>query len=304
MRHRVIRPSEAGGFTLIELLICLAVLSVLCALILPAIQQSREAARQVQCRSQLRQFAVATQSYISAHQVFPMMGGIAHWSVFVALLPHMEASALAAELGPFPIIKKGFTPNNYPHPVWMTCPSDSVANASRVATNYSGNLGVRPESKPPPTSFEQYVFDGVIVPTMFRSIPPDHVIDGLSHTAVFAEVLPRSASRPDWVTEYESNPTASELSATCLAATSTQDPQLGGGSASAWVIGRRRETSYQHVLAPNQRNCIFVQTSASSHPFCVQFVACDGSVRTANDSIDLAVWRGWGTRNGGEINGQ
>ncbi len=63
--------SKRSGFTLIELLVALAVIALLIALLLPAVQQAREAARRTQCRSNLRQIALAAHGYYELHKLLP-----------------------------------------------------------------------------------------------------------------------------------------------------------------------------------------------------------------------------------------
>ena len=90
------KSSKSRGFTLVELLVVIAIIGILIGMLLPAVQQVREAARRTACANKLRQIALATHNFASAYSdEFPMLGEAqegGHWSAFV--LPFMEQNNL------------------------------------------------------------------------------------------------------------------------------------------------------------------------------------------------------------------
>lgn len=143
------------GFTLIELLVVIAIIGILVGMLLPAVQQVREAARRANCQSNIRQLVIAAQNYEGAHKAFP--GGLyqncnfnasgnptqPYWgnTFFSRLLPYVEANTVydlwnwtdtnaAAQsnlLDPSTGVKNQNAPTAAVIPIFL-CPSDLLRN--------------------------------------------------------------------------------------------------------------------------------------------------------------------------------
>lgn len=99
--------SESKGFTLVEILVVIGLIGVIVAILLPAVQAAREAARRMQCGNNLKQIGLGIHNYHSAFKCFPMQSsgtgieGDIVWylnnkrlSWLVPILPHIEQQAL------------------------------------------------------------------------------------------------------------------------------------------------------------------------------------------------------------------
>jgi prepilin-type N-terminal cleavage/methylation domain-containing protein len=92
---------RSRGFTLIELLVVIAIIGILVALVVPAVQHARESVRRTRCQNNMKQLALAMQSYHETHSMFPPgvidVDGSNQASWAVMLLPFIDQEPLYKE---------------------------------------------------------------------------------------------------------------------------------------------------------------------------------------------------------------
>ena len=157
-----------NGFTLIELLVVIAIIAILVSLLLPAVQQAREAARLTQCKNNLKQFGLAFQNYHDVYNLFPDGGNDAvgaakgafngnscndccnansrgHWNWMYQILPYVEQANLYNEPVDNTIYKSGVgvfnCPSRRPPGVYgSSAKADYAGNAGDGLINYNGAI--------------------------------------------------------------------------------------------------------------------------------------------------------------------
>ncbi len=195
-----------------ELLVVISIIGVLAALLLPAVQAARNAARQAQCSGNLRQIALAVNGYFDTWSAFPMGEMPGSLSPNVAILPYLEQTALYSDFN-FIVLPEAGRGVGGRKPTWMdasastavgtrvavfNCPSEPKAGISGTApnfwrSNYAWNSGTWwPRSRSWDGLFGRSRREGSTSP-----VPPDPPLgsvraadcpDGLSQTLLVAEV--------------------------------------------------------------------------------------------------------------------
>lgn len=313
-RSRRGRPG-VGGFTLIEVLVVISILGLLVALLIPAVQAAREAARRGQCAHNLRQLGLALNAYTAAYGCLPPGSGYSA-PVHVALLPYLEQSAayhglnFGLFLGPGAAHPANTTSVGAGTKLFL-CPSDAAPEAQATGrNNYAGNNGV---------GVQKFGYNGVFAQFGQSPVRFGDVTDGASATAAMCEWLgglggdPPSRDRrravfrtPERLTEPEQ---FDQFTQAC-AALDTARAEFGAPPFKGWnwLTSDFGYTLYNHTLGPNQNSCtngggyqVGAWTASSNHPHGVNLLLLDGHVQYIKEAIHLGVWRALGSRNGGEV---
>ncbi len=315
------------GFTLVELLVVITIIGILVALLLPAVQSAREAGRNMKCKNNLRQMGIATRTYLEQYGHFPP-GRMSpyRWGQHARLMPHLEQTK-TYEIIDFTKSPSSSTAKMVKAAVFI-CPSDWPDRMTAFLqknhpgwgkNNYKANAGS--DTGQMVDGVEQN--DGIFLTNQI--IRQADVRDGLTTTALFCEAVRGDADvfssevPGDWFRISTNNKTVEQVAKACMAL----DPaaMVGSGKQIArqgrnWVWGNYIPTRYNHVLIPNQRSCGRYNgkknmdatvndkggatTASSRHHGGVNLCMADASVRFVSDSVDLIVWRAFGTRQGAD----
>lgn len=303
------------GFTLVELLVVIAIIGVLIALLLPAVQQAREAARRMQCSNQLKQIGLAMHNYHDTYKVFPPGSvnldltttankSLTNWAI--AILPFLEQTALFDQYNhnvhnthaDNQDVLKTILPS-------MLCPSDVnsevLTTPSQLVTfdiapgSYKGNIGRR--FRGANGYFDYPPYAGTYTAAERTSIGPLHVsgVNGLSCER-FATITDGSTNTL-LVGEYHTK-------------TKPDCKTFWASSHSFHNLAAAQPESYTRI--PDWDAC-YAATGGSQHWKCyrawgalhaagtMNFVMCDGSVTSIPQTIDSVIFEGLSTIGRNEV---
>jgi prepilin-type N-terminal cleavage/methylation domain-containing protein/prepilin-type processing-associated H-X9-DG protein len=270
------------GFTLLELIVVISVIGVLAMLILPAIQQSREAARKMQCHNNLCQLSLAMQNYHATHRVLPpgsvnetgpLQSGTLtdnHFGWAFQILPQLDEVKRWKQFDCHLTSYQQTAPPAAPDVFF--CPSNFASGMC-----YAGCY----HDAPAPIDIDN---NGVLF--LNSSVRLREITDGKAYTLLLGECLSMFGN---WYQGSEStlrycSGEGVALSDSSMNATLRQNSVAGGLQSSGMPFGPM----------PLQR-------FGSMHAGGANIALADGSVRFLASSVDSATLRRLGNRHDGEV---
>ena len=289
-----LRMNTARGFTLVELLVVIAIIGILMGLLLPAVQNAREAGRRTTCFNNLYQMAFAATRHSDTNGFIPgwrnsasTSGPFYGWPVL--LLPFLERRDLSTALtavAPSVSAKTSYL-NIY------LCPTSPPESQADAWISYAGNAGYGSKLEVTASGIDGKG-NGVMVDTSLpgnqsNRIDVDYVSngDGASNTLVLTEKCgTRVTKLPKWSNQIIVPP-ANPISLTDVSATSSTYSSIpvflfaGSAATTAWtppsgVVGSSNTTDDRFP--------------SSNHPGGVGVAFCDGHVLFLKSSVDITTY--------------
>jgi prepilin-type N-terminal cleavage/methylation domain-containing protein len=309
--HGNLPALRSRGFTLVELLVVIAIIGILVALLLPAVQGSREAARRTQCTNHLKQIGVGVHNHLDAFKAFPtagrglnpprkMIGGkpakfsSQTWSWGYQILPYIEHEATYVERNDAVVaarpIPELFCPSRRP-PVAIAGGYWAISSQPRAQADYAGNAGSYNMLGPA----QWQTFNGLFTMTGKPIIRPKDVGDGITKTILVGE---KCMNVTYCTTDQQPDDNVGYIGG-------FQDDVIRYGMAitpQGQPVAPTPDVSGPKYGQPGQPLFPCTHSFGSSHPGVCLFVLCDGSVQAVNYDIDPLVFERYCARDDGAIN--